>query len=68
MNKTVTYTHENGYSATLYGNTSLSVEHNGKEVLHTGFRNVETEDEVMNLLENMPEMRNKLRNFIEEGE
>lgn len=68
MNKTVTYTHENGYSATLYGKTSLSVEHNGKEVLHTGFRNVETEDEVMNLLENMPEMRNKLRNFIEEGE
>lgn len=60
MNKTVTYTHENGYSATLYGDTSLYVEHDGREVLHTGFRNVETDDEVMNLLENMPDM---MKNF-----
>ena len=58
MNKQVTYTHENGYSATLYGDTSLSIYYGGREVLHTGFRNVETEDEVMNLLEHIPELKN----------
>ena len=58
MNKPVTYTHENGYSATLYGDTSLSIDYGGREVLHTGSRNVETEDEVMNLLEHMPDLMN----------
>ena len=58
MNKPVTYTHENGYSATLYGDTSLSIDYGGREVLRTGFRNVETEDEVMNLLEHMPDLMN----------
>ena len=58
MNKPVTYTHENGYSATLYGDTSLSIDYGGREVLHTEFRNVETEDEVMNLLEHIPDLMN----------
>ena len=58
MNKSVTYAHENGYSATLYGDTSLSIDYGGREVLHTGFRNVETEDEVMNLLEHIPDLMN----------
>lgn len=48
------YKHKNGYSARLYGKSSLSVYFNGKEVLHTGFRNVNTEDEVMMMLEGMP--------------
>ena len=50
--------HKNGYIARLYGKSSLSVYFNGKEVLHTGYRNVHTEDEVMEMLEDMP-------NFIE---
>ena len=48
------YEHENGYSAKLYGKSSLSVYFNGKEVLHTGSRNVNTEDEVMEMLGGMP--------------
>lgn len=48
------YKHKNGYTARLYGKSSLSVYFNGKEVLHTGFRNVNTEDEVMMMLEGMP--------------
>ena len=63
MNKPVTYTHENGYSATLYGDTSLSIDYGGREVLNTGQRNVETEDEVMNLLEHMPDLMNNFQKF-----
>lgn len=48
------YTHENGYSATLYGNSSMIIYHDGKEVMHTGFRNVNTKAEVMKMLEEMP--------------
>ena len=55
--------HKNGYIARLYGKSSLSVYFNGKEVLHTGYRNVHTEDEVMELLEGMP----KLMKIIEGG-
>lgn len=54
MKKSVTYKHSNGYSAVLCGKTSMSVYYNGKEKFHTGFRNVNTEDEVMKLLEKMP--------------
>ena len=57
------YEHKNGYVARLYGKSSLSVYFNGKEVLHTGFRNVNTEDEVMELLEGMP----KFVKLLEEG-
>ena len=48
------YKHKNGYSARLYGKSSMCIYFNGKEVLHTGFRNVNTEDEVMELLEEQP--------------
>ena len=52
------YKHENGYTARLYGKSSLSVYFKGKEILHTYDRNVHTADEVMEMLEDMP-------NFIE---
>lgn len=55
--------HPNGYSAKLYGKSSMSIYFKGKEVLHTGFRNVNTEDEVMELLEGMP----KFVKLLEEG-
>lgn len=60
MIETQTYTHENGYSAVLYGKSSMSVYFNGKEKFHTGSRNVDTEDEVMELLEAMPIFQAKL--------
>lgn len=61
MSKEKVYKHKNGYSARLYGKSSLSVYFGGKEVLHTGFRNVNTEDEVMELLEGMPELMNLIK-------
>ena len=50
------YIHPNGYIAILYGFSSMSVYHEGKEVMHTGYRTVNTEEEVMELLEKLPEV------------
>lgn len=55
------YKHKNGYYARLYGESSLSVYFDGKEVLHTGSRNVNTEDEVMEMLEGMPEFMEMIK-------
>lgn len=67
-NKTVTYHHANGYSATLYGKSSMSIYFDGKEVMHTGFRSANTESEVMALLEGYPKFRESLERFIKAGE
>ena len=51
------YKHENGYSAELYGKSSMIIfGPDGKECLHTGSRNVNAESEVMELLEMQPEL------------
>ena len=60
------YKHPNGYSARLYGDSSLSIYFNGKEILHTSSRNVDTEDEVMELLEDYPNLWSALSNHIDE--
>lgn len=60
MSGTRTYTNENGYSAVLYGESSMSVYHNREEVLHTGSRNVNTETEVKEMLAKMPEFLQKI--------
>ena len=72
VSDSITYTHENGYSAVLYGTSSMSILKDEKEVLHTGFRGVNTEKEVMKLLESMPEffemMRGGFGNLLDETE
>lgn len=68
MSKAVTYTHENGYSARLYGESSLSIYYDGKEVMHTCSRNVNTESEVMELLEKQPKLRESLAKMINDEE
>lgn len=55
------FEHENGYSAVLYGESSMQVFLNNKFVMHTGFRCVNTESEVMEILEGMPEFFQMLR-------
>ena len=60
------YAHKNGYVARLYGKSSLCVYFNGKKVLHTGFRNVHTEDEVMEMLEDMPKFFNSIEKMAED--
>lgn len=53
--------HSNGYTAKLYGKRSLVIFNpDGKEVLHTGFRNVSTKKETMKLLESMPDFMKAL--------
>ena len=47
--------HPNGFSGILYGERSMSIYYLGKEVLHTGFRNINTAEELYKELEEMPE-------------
>lgn len=61
------FKHPNGYSCKLYGKSSLSVyDGNGKKVMHTGFRNVNTEAEAMELLEGMPKFQEMLAEHWED--
>lgn len=55
-NKNVKYTSKNGYTGVLYGRSSLAI-HNkdGKEVLHTGFRTINTYEELVETVETFPE-------------
>ena len=49
--------HGNGYSGVLYGESSLSIYGlDGKEVLHTGSRNINTEQELYDILGMMPKL------------
>ena len=66
MSKFVEYKHPNGYSARLYGDSSMSIFFNGKEVLHIGSRNVDTETEVMEMLEDYPNKWSFLSSHIDE--
>ena len=66
MSKVREYKHNNGYSARLYGKSSMSIFFDGKEVLHTGFRNVNTETEVMEILEDYPNLWSFLSSHIDE--
>lgn len=50
----VEYTHPNGYSARLYGKSSMVVMFEGKEISHTGFRAANTKEEVMEVLDIYP--------------
>ena len=50
------YKHENGYSAMLYSKSSMSIFYDTTEILHTDFRNVETDKEIMKLLSDIPKL------------
>lgn len=60
------YKHPNGYSARLYGEASMSIFFQGKEVMHTGSRNINTEAEVMELLEDYPNKWSAISRHIDE--
>lgn len=56
MSKTIEYRHPNGYYAKLYGESSMTIYRpDGRMFMHTGLRNVNTENKVMNILKNIPE-------------
>ena len=55
--------HENGYYGCLYGKSSMSIFKGNKEVLHTGFRNINTPDELYEQLSEMPSFMEMLSNI-----
>ena len=65
-NNQIMVEHDNGYYGCLYGKTSMSIFKDNKEVLHTGFRNINTPDELYELLSGMPEMMNNVKELFED--
>lgn len=55
--------HENGYYGFLYGKSSMSIFKDNKEVLHAGFRNINTPDELYEILSEMPSFTEKFANI-----
>ena len=55
--------HENGYYGCLYGKSSMSIFKGNKEVLHTGSININTPDELYEILSEMPSFMEKLTNI-----
>lgn len=61
MDKTIKYTSPNGYTGVMGGVSSMAVyDKNGKEVFHTGFRNIDTEEELKKYVDGFPEFREML--------
>ena len=66
--KIIKVEHPNGYSGVLYGKRSMSIFKDGREVLHTGFRNknIQTADDLYNILEEQPKLMEILDAKIDE--
>lgn len=55
MSDTVKYTSDNGYTGIMYGESSFAVvDKDGKEVMHTGSRNFNTYDDLVERVESFP--------------
>jgi len=69
MHRTIKYKSPNGYSGMLYGKSSMIVrDPDGKEVMHTAFRNVNTIDELKKIVDDMPRFISVLLSvFKDEG-
>ena len=63
----ITYTSENGYTGKLYGKSSMIIlDPEGKEVLHSGFRSINTEEELKKVVDDFPNTRKSLLKFYKE--
>lgn len=61
--KTIRYTSPNGYTGVLYGKRSFSIYGpDGKECMHTGFRNINTYKELVEHVDGYPEFAKMLLN------
>ena len=59
---TIKVEHENGFAGILYGKSSMAIYGpDGHEVLHTGRRNVETKGELYEILAEMPDFMEMLK-------
>ena len=67
MKKVIKYTSKNGYTGVLYGQSSMSIyDKDGKEVLHTGSRAINTYDELVELVDEHPKFRQMLFEHVDE--
>lgn len=63
----ITYKSENGYTGMLYGESSMRIiDPYGKEVLHTGFRTIATEEELKEFVDDFPNKRKGLLKLFED--
>lgn len=65
MNKKIKYTSKNGYTGVMYGKSSLAIlNENGEEVFHTGFRNFNTYEELVEQVETFPEFYDRIQEHL----
>lgn len=58
----------NGYSGSLYGKKSLRIlDPYGNEILHTGFRSINSYDELKKIVDDMPHLMQLLKEAIDKG-
>ena len=63
--KPITYTSDNGFTGTLYGFSSLSItDRDGNEKMHTGFRSINTTEELKTFVDAFPETLKQLNNIL----
>jgi hypothetical protein len=66
MSDTIKYTSDNGYTGVLYGQSSLSIYNtDGTEIMHTGFRNINTYEELVRAVDEHPKFMEMLRKVAE---
>ena len=64
----IEYKSENGYSGSLYGRMSMRIyDKNGNEILHTGFRAVNTLEELKEVVDSMPEFMEAMNKCFKGG-
>lgn len=68
MGKHIQVEHPNGYYGELYGKSSLSIFKGTREVFHTGFRSIETAEELYQVLEEYPQFEEMLMKALERRE
>ena len=66
MSSRIKYRSPNGYTGVLYGKSSMAIyDPQGREVLHTGFRAVNTREELKALVDRQPEFETMLKKTFE---
>lgn len=65
---TIKVTHPNGYVGVLYGRSSMAIyDKRGHEVMHTGFRNINTDIELYAVLDQVPGIKKLAKVVLAEG-
>lgn len=61
--------HPNGFLGILYGKSSMNIyDEDGHEILHTGSRNIDTEEQLYELLEGMQKFVEVMADIVLEDE